>query len=335
MPATASSGSLILARGLQVHVPLRQGVLRRPAGTARIVDDVDLDIAPAEVMVILGERGAGKSTLARALLYLIRPSGGRVQFAGQTLGELGRAALRDLRRDMQLVFEDPYAALNPGLTVAQQLTEPLAVHGLGDRREREERVEALLGQVGANPFLAGRRPYELSGGLRQRVAIARALATGPRLLVLDEPTATLDPVGASAIQALLRRLQRELGLTILYLTSEPGEARDVGERVGVMYAGRLVEVTARATLFAAPLHPYTQALLSRLPLADWEQEAGRDRLALEGRMPDPARRPAGCAFHPRCRHATERCRQEDPALRELGEGPASHRVACHHAEHFR
>ncbi|MGD2070496.1 MAG: ABC transporter ATP-binding protein [Gemmatimonadota bacterium] len=316
------------------HFPVRRGVLRRTVGWVRAVDGIDLDIHDGETLGLVGESGSGKSTTGRALLRLHEVTSGSVIFDGTELTTLGASALRRARRHMQMVFQDPYASLNPRHTVAATVREPLDVHRVGDPAGRSAVVSRLLARVGLEPSWGGRYPHELSGGQRQRVGIARALATRPRFVVADEPIAALDVSIQAQIVNLLTDLKRELGLTYLFIAHDLSMVRYISDRVAVMYLGRLVELAERERVFRAPLHPYTKALISAIPVPDprRERRAARERIVLAGDVPSPVDPPSGCSFHPRCPHATERCRTEEPTWRDLGAPGAPHRVACHHAE---
>jgi len=316
------SSPLLEVRDLRKHFPLRRSV------SVRAVDGVAFDIAHGETLGLVGESGCGKSTTGRAVLQLLKPTGGEVRFEGVELTRLPPAALRRLRARMQMVFQNPYASLNPRLSVRATVTEPLIVHGIGVAAERRERVDALLALVGLAPDIGTRYPHQLSGGQRQRVGIARALATQPRLLVADEPISALDVSIQAQIVNLLVELRRQLGLAYLFIAHDLAVVRHISDRVAVMYLGRIVELGGADAVFDRPLHPYTQALLSAIPSPD---RAG-PRPVLVGDPPDPASPPGGCHFHPRCPLATELCRQTQPVWRDLGTPGAPHGVACHHAE---
>ena len=316
------SSPLLEVRDLRKHFPLRR------SASVRAVDGVAFDIAHGETLGLVGESGCGKSTTGRAVLQLLKPTGGEVRFEGVELTRLPPAALRRLRARMQMVFQNPYASLNPRLSVRATVTEPLIVHGIGVAAERRERVDALLALVGLAPDIGTRYPHQLSGGQRQRVGIARALATQPRLLVADEPISALDVSIQAQIVNLLVELRRQLGLAYLFIAHDLAVVRHISDRVAVMYLGRIVELGGADAVFDRPLHPYTQALLSAIPSPD---RAG-PRPVLVGDPPDPASPPGGCHFHPRCPLATELCRQTQPVWRDLGTPGAPHGVACHHAE---
>ncbi|MGY1635408.1 ABC transporter ATP-binding protein [Geodermatophilus sp. SYSU D00742] len=321
---------LVSARGLEVHFPIRsKGVRRRAAGVLRAVDGVDLDVHRGETLGLVGESGCGKSTLGNALLRLVPPTGGTVTFDGIDVTSLDRRGLRDLRRRAGMVFQDPFASLDPRRTVAQTVSEPLEVHGLrGGRRERAQRVGELLELVGLDPAVAGRYPHEFSGGQRQRVGIARALAGEPDFLVCDEAIASLDVSVQAQVLNLLRRLQRQLGLTLLFISHDLSAVRHISDRIAVMYLGRVVEVGPAAAVGSTPQMPYTQALLSAVPVPHPELERSRRRIVLGGDVPSPANVPSGCRFRTRCPYVFEPCPDVDPALQPVGSAPG-HVAACH------
>jgi oligopeptide/dipeptide ABC transporter ATP-binding protein len=321
---------LVSARGLEVHFPLRsRGVRRRTAGVLRAVDGVDLDIRRGETLGLVGESGCGKSTLGNALLRLVPPTGGTVTFDGTDVTALDRRGLRELRRRAGMVFQDPFASLDPRRTVGQTVAEPLEVHGLhGGRRERAQRVGELLELVGLDPAVAGRYPHEFSGGQRQRVGIARALAGEPDFLVCDEAIASLDVSVQAQVLNLLRRLQRRLGLTLLFISHDLSAVRHISDRIAVMYLGRIVEVGPASAVGSAPQMPYTQALLSAVPVPHPALERARRRIVLGGDVPSPTNVPSGCRFRTRCPHAFEPCPDVDPALQPVGSAPG-HVAACH------
>ena len=320
---TARPEPLLAVTGLETHFPIRRGLLRRPVGAVRAVDGVSFTIRPGKTLGLVGESGCGKTTVGRSILRLVEPTAGSVRFAGHGLRGLSQAALRPLRRRMQIVFQDPYGSLNPRLTVRAILEEGLVVHGLGDGPERLRRMTAALERTGLPAAALARYPHEFSGGQRQRIAIARALVLEPELVVLDEPISALDVSIQAQVVNLLVELRRDLGLTYLFISHDLSVVEYISDDVAVMYLGRLVEHAPAADLYAAPLHPYTQALFSAVPSVDPARRRGR--IVLPGDVPSPARPPAGCRFHPRCPLAEAVCRDQDPPATRVGE----HVVHCH------
>ncbi len=318
---------LLEAEGLAKHFPVTQGIIRRkPVGMVRAVDGVCFSVRRGETLALVGESGCGKSTTARLVLRLTEASAGRVLFEGTDVTSLDRAGLKDFRKRAQIVFQDPYASLNPRYTVAQTLAEPMQVHGIGTQAERRARVEELLGLVGLRPFHAQRYGHEFSGGQRQRIGIARALSVRPDLIVCDEPVSALDVSIQAQVVNLLRDLQRRFGLAYLFIAHDLAVVKHVADRVAVMYLGRIVEIGEKRDVFANPRHPYTRDLLSAIPHPD---PARRGRVKpLGGDLPSPLKPPPGCRFHTRCPHAEAVCRERDAALEEVGPG---HRAACHFA----
>jgi oligopeptide transport system ATP-binding protein len=314
-------------RDLVKHYPVSSGFLGRQVGLVRAVDGVSFSIRRGETLGLVGESGCGKTTTGRCILQLETPTSGSVCFEGQELTTLAPAALRAVRRRIQVIFQDPYSSLNPRMTVNQIVGEPLIVHRLvPDAGAQAARVQELLRQVGLLPQHGRRYPHELSGGQRQRVGVARALALEPSLIICDEPVSALDVSIQAQIINLLEDLRRELGLTYLFVAHDLSVVRHISDRVAVMYLGRIVELADRQTLYEAPRHPYTKALLSAVPIPDPEVEARREHVVLAGEVPSPLSPPAGCAFHPRCPIAVEECQRTRPDLRDLGSG---HRAACH------
>jgi oligopeptide transport system ATP-binding protein len=333
---SAASGPLVEVEDLRVYFPIREGLIReRHVGDVRAVDDVSFQLRRGETLGLVGESGCGKSTTGRAMLRLYEPTAGRVRFDGIDVLSLKSDGLRLMRRRMQMIFQDPYASLNPRMTVNGIVGEPLEIHGEGgSSEERHERVREVLTTVGLNPEYGNRYPHEFSGGQRQRIGIARALALSPELIVADEPISALDVSIQAQIINLLQRLQDRLGLTYLFIAHDLSVVRHISDRIAVMYLGRIVEVAQSRELNTKPLHPYTVALLSAIPIPDPAVEATRRRIILAGDVPSPVNPPSGCRFHTRCWLRTrlgnpERCTTEDPALRSLVVG---HEVACHFAE---
>ena len=324
--------TLIRVQNLKLHFPIRRGVLRRQVGAVRAVDDISFDIKKGETLGLVGESGCGKSTAGRTILRLLEPTAGEVYWDGRDLTEMKAEELRKLRRHMQMIFQDPYSSLNPRMTVGNIVAEPLQIQSMGNARERKERVQELLSLVGLNANFIKRYPHEFSGGQRQRIGIARALSTNPSFIVADEPISALDVSIQAQVVNLLDDLKADLGLTYLFIAHDLSMVRYISDRVAVMYLGRIVELGERDDVYDNPLHPYTQALLSAIPVPDPLEEARRRRIILEGDVPNPANPPSGCRFHTRCHFATEICKKEDPVFRNLGTVEVEHMVACHHAE---
>jgi peptide/nickel transport system ATP-binding protein len=326
--------NLLEVRGLTVHFPITEGILiERKVGAVYAVDDVDLTIERGETLGLVGESGCGKSTVGKTILRLIEPTAGTITFDGQDITALTGEPLRRIRRRMQMIFQDPYSSLDPRQSVSSLLSEPLEVHGITHGKGADQRVRELLDVVGLPVESGGRYPHEFSGGQRQRIGIARALAVGPELIVADEPVSALDVSIQAQIITLMEQLQKELGLTYLFVAHDLAVVRHISDRVAVMYLGKIVEVAPSDDLYRAPLHPYTISLLSAIPIPDPEVELRRVRILLAGDLPSPAAPPAGCRFHTRCPfRQPERCAEEVPALREL---EPNHTVACHYAEGIR
>ena len=320
------SEALLEVRDLTKHFHIAGGI-GRAGGTVRAVDGVSFSVRRGETVGLVGESGCGKTTTGRCVLLLERPTSGTILFDGVDLAGLSPRDLRTVRRRVQVIFQDPYSSLNPRMTIGQIIAEPLKVHGIiRDKAKREARVRELLEQVGLLPQHAARYPHQLSGGQRQRVGIARALAMEPSLIICDEPVSALDVSIQAQIVNLLEDLQKRLGLTYLFIAHDLSVVRHISDRVVVMYLGKIVEVADRRALYEEPLHPYTQALLSAVPIPDPALEASRNRTVLRGEVPSPLKPPTGCVFHPRCPKAIERCAAEIPALREIKPG---HWAACH------
>jgi peptide/nickel transport system ATP-binding protein len=327
-------GALVRLENLKVYFPIKSGlVLDRHVGDIRAVDDVSFDIMRGETLGLVGESGCGKSTVGRAILRLYRPTAGKVIFDGQDISELGEEELRPLRRRMQMVFQDPYASLNPRHSVARIVGEPLRTHGLAGRRQAAGQVRELLQIVGLPADAATRYPHEFSGGQRQRIGLARSLALNPDFVVADEPVSALDVSIQAQIINLLENLQDEFDLTYLFIAHDLAVVRHISDRIAVMYLGIIVEVSPAGELYDNPLHPYTISLLSAVPIPDPVVERERETILLAGDLPSPANPPPACRFHTRCPYVQPtRCKTEVPALRKLGEG---HFVACHWAEEIK
>jgi oligopeptide transport system ATP-binding protein len=321
---------LVQVQNLKKHFPIRSGLLRRQTGAVKAVDGLTFDIFPGETLGLVGESGCGKSTTGNSILQLDPPTDGRVLFQGKDLTTMSGEPLRLQRRHMQMIFQDPYASLNPRLTVGHIVAEPLIVHNaVAGKKEREERVQELLKLVGLNPFFVNRYPHEFSGGQRQRIGIARALALQPEFIVCDEPIAALDVSIQAQVVNLLEALQEQFNLTYLFIAHDLSMVRHISDRIAVMYLGKVVELTGRDELYQNPQHPYTQALLSAVPIPDPKLERQRERIILQGDVPSPANPPKGCNFCTRCPVAEDRCHVEEPVFRET---EAGHWVACHLVE---
>jgi peptide/nickel transport system ATP-binding protein/oligopeptide transport system ATP-binding protein len=315
--------ALLEITDLVKHYPVRSGVLRRSVGTVHAVDGVSFSVGVGETLGLVGESGCGKSTVARSVLRLVEPSSGSIRLDGEDITHLSKADMRPHRRSMQIVFQDPFASLNPRMTAGDIVGEPLSVHGLASGREKQQRVAKLFEQVGLRPDQMRNFPHQFSGGQRQRICIARALALGPRLIVCDEPVSALDVSIQAQVINLLIDLQREHGFSYLFIAHDLAVVAHISHRVAVMYLGRIVEIADKAELFRNPRHPYTQALLASVPIAN--PRIKRLKPLVDGDVPSPVNPPSGCAFHTRCRYAVERCKTERPALRDAGPG---HQVAC-------
>ena len=317
---------LVEVRNVKKYFPIRKGLLQREVGRVHAVDDVTFAVREGETLGLVGESGCGKSTLGRTIVRLLEPTEGAVVFRGRDISKLRTRTLRPLRREMQMVFQDPYASLNPRKRVGSIIGTPLKIHGI-EKSKRRARVQELLETVGLSPEHYNRFPHEFSGGQRQRIGVARALALNPKLIVADEPVSALDVSIQSQMLNLLDDLQNELNLTYIFIAHDLGVVRHVSDRIAVMYLGKLVELSPAEELYQRPIMPYTEALLSAVPIPDPDLSEKRERIVLQGDVPSPINPPSGCRFHPRCRYATEICQQVEPPLTDYGNG---HLAACHH-----
>ena len=318
---------LLEVRHVKKYFPIRQGIFSREVARVHAVDDVSFAVREGETLGLVGESGCGKSTLGRTIVRLLEPTDGQVIFQGRQIGHLGARSMRPLRREMQMVFQDPYASLNPRKRVGTIVSDPMKIHKLGSAAERKRRVGEILETVGLSPEHYNRFPHEFSGGQRQRIGIARALALRPKLIIADEPVSALDVSIQSQMLNLLDDLQNELHLTYLFIAHDLGVVRHVSDRIAVMYLGKIVELAPAEELYTRPIMPYSEALLSAVPIPDPDLAEKRERIVLEGDVPSPINPPSGCRFHPRCRYATDVCKQLEPPLVDYGNG---HLAACHH-----
>ncbi|MFS0558691.1 ABC transporter ATP-binding protein [Brevibacillus sp. 179-C9.3 HS] len=323
------SDFILEARDLKMHFPVTKGILQRKVGHVKAVDGVNLQVRRGETLGIVGESGCGKSTLARLILRLLEPSAGEVLFEGENILHFNRKQLLKVRKDMQIVFQDPYASLNPRMTVGNIIAQPLRAHGL--QIDRKRYVQELLEIVGLSPEHYDRYPHEFSGGQRQRIGIARAIALKPKLIVCDEPVSALDVSVQAQVINLLEDLQKEFQLTLVFIAHDLSVVKHISNRVSVMYLGRIVETAECTQLYDDPQHPYTQALLSAIPLPDPRLERKRQRIVLKGDAPSPINPPSGCTFHVRCPQATEYCREHTPKL--VKQGGSEHQVSCFYRTH--
>ncbi|HEY5094011.1 MAG TPA: dipeptide ABC transporter ATP-binding protein [Candidatus Eremiobacteraceae bacterium] len=328
-----SPDTLVAVRGLEKYFPIMAGVFSRHVADVKAVDGVTFDIKRGETLGLVGESGSGKTTVGRCILRLVEPTKGQVYFEGGSIDvtSLKRSAMRELRREMQIIFQDPYASLNPRMTVGDIVAEPLQIHKLAFGKDVDNRVNELLRTVGLAPYHANRYPHEFSGGQRQRIGVARALAVNPKFIVADEPVSALDVSIQAQVVNLLQDLQDRLGLTYLFIAHDLSVVRHISDRVAVMYVGKLMELADRDELYERPLHPYTQSLLSAIPIPDPRIEARRERIILEGDIPSPVNPPSGCRFHTRCPIAFDRCVTEIPQFTDYG----GHWVACHKVEELK
>jgi peptide/nickel transport system ATP-binding protein len=323
--------TLLKVTGLTKHFPITKGLLKRQVGAVRAVDGIDFDVRAGETLGVVGESGCGKSTMGRLITRLLDPSGGRIEFEGRDITHLGTAGMRPMRRDVQMIFQDPYSSLNPRHTVGAIVGAPFRLQRINPEGGVKKEVQRLLGVVGLNPEHYNRYPHEFSGGQRQRIGIARALALNPKLVVADEPVSALDVSIQAQVVNLLDDLQSELGLTYVIIAHDLSVIRHVSDRIAVMYLGKIVELADRRSLYSTPMHPYTRALLSAVPVPDPRNKGrrGAERILLQGDVPSPIKPPSGCRFHTRCWKATKVCTTQEPPLVQLGPGQ---QVACHHPE---
>ena len=324
MTTTGATTPVVAVEDLKKHFPVRKGLLRRTVGHVYAVDGVTFSIGVGETLGLVGESGCGKTTAGRAVLRLIEPTSGKIEVGGTDITQLGKAEMRPYRRQMQIIFQDPFSSLNPRMNAGEIVGEPLLVHGVANKREREEQVAALFARVGLRPAQMSNFPHQFSGGQRQRIGIARALALGPKLIVGDEPVSALDVSIQAQVINLLQDLQRERQLSYLFISHNLAVVEHISHQIAVMYLGRIVEHADTRTIFTRPQHPYTEALLSAVPVPD--PAIRRQKRVLQGDVPSPVKPPPGCHFHTRCPYAVARCKAESPPLREIAPG---HKVSCH------
>ncbi|GCE25488.1 ABC transporter ATP-binding protein [Dictyobacter alpinus] len=332
MAETLVSNQLLLdVRNLKMYFPVTRGIIfQHTVGNVQAVDDISFSIERGQTLGLVGESGSGKTTIGRTIVRLYKPTAGQILFSGQDMGTIQDDALWQMRRQVQMIFQDPFASLNPRFTIGSLIAEPMHIYKMGTRQEIRARTEELLSVVGLRPEYIDRYPHEFSGGQRQRIAVARALALNPELIIADEPVSALDVSVRAQVLNLLRRLQREFNLTYLFISHDLSVVRHVADRVAVMYLGKIVEIADRDELYLAPKHPYTRALLSAVPIPDPQIEKKRQRIILSGDLPSPMKIPTGCRFHTRCPMAQDICRQVEPAF-EAKEGH-EHYAACHFSE---
>jgi oligopeptide/dipeptide ABC transporter ATP-binding protein len=317
--------NLLEVKNLKKYFPVKAGIFKKTVAHVKAVDDISFTVKEGETLGLVGESGCGKSTTGRTILRLLEATAGEVIFEGKSVMDLDKKAMRALRRDMQIIFQDPYASLNPRMTVADIVGEPLDIHKLAkNKKERNEKVREILENVGLGAEYMHRYPHEFSGGQRQRIGVARALAVDPKLIIADEPVSALDVSVQAQVVNLLQDLQKEFGLTYLFIAHDLSVVKHISDRVAVMYLGKIVELTDKKELFKNPIHPYTQSLLSAIPEADPKKK--KDRIILEGDVPSPVDPPSGCRFHPRCPKAFDTCSVKEPEFKEYGDG---HFAACH------
>ncbi|MDV2684308.1 dipeptide ABC transporter ATP-binding protein [Alkalihalophilus lindianensis] len=323
--ATKDNDILLEVNGLKKHFPIKKGMFQRTVGQVKAVDDISFFVRKGETFGLVGESGCGKSTTGRTLMRLYEPTDGQIIFDGKDISTMKERELHPFRKDIQMVFQDPFSSLNPRKTVQTILSEPLSVHGMYKGKARQEYVEDLMEKVGLNPDYANRYPHEFSGGQRQRIGIARALTLNPKLIIGDEPVSALDVSVQSQVLNLFKDLQEEFGLTYLFIAHDLGVVKHISDRIGVMYLGKMMEVAGKKDLYVDPLHPYTQALLSAVPRSH-PTEVKRERVILTGEIPSPSNPPTGCVFHTRCPMAMDECKQVAPEYKEVKK---DHFVACH------